>query len=95
MTKLYLKMFNISLKLLKALLVYRLQVQGGANITKHQFGGHCSPPFPGKCRSRSFTSPLTRRTAAGDHYYKLMKPYFIARRNIPNYPKAFPCVNQL
>jgi len=49
MTKIYLKVFNISLKLLKALLVYRIQVQGGANITKHQFGGHCSPPFPGKC----------------------------------------------
>ena len=29
-----------------------------------------------------------------DHYYKLMGLYFIARRNIPYYTKAFPCVNQ-
>ena len=81
---------------LNALLVNRLQVQGGANImTKHQFGGHCKPPFPDKCRTSSFTSPLTRRTAAGDHYCKQMEPYLFAIRNIPNYPKAFPCVNQL
>ena len=95
MTKIYLKVFNISLKLFKALLVNRLQVQGGANMTKHQFGGHCNPPFPGKCRSRSIPSPLTRRTAAGDHYYKLVELCFIAKRNITNYSKAFPCVNQL
>ena len=68
-------MFNISLKLFKALLVNRLQVQGGANITKHQFVGHSNPPFTGKYRTSSFTS-------AGDHYYKLMEPYFIAKRNI-------------
>ena len=30
----------------KALLVNRLQVQGGANMTKHQFGGHMYTPFP-------------------------------------------------
>ena len=83
-------MFNISLKLFKALLVNRLQVQGGASMTKHQFGGHCNPPFPGKFRAISFTSSVTRRTDAGDHYYKLMEQYFIAKRNIPNYPKAFP-----
>ena len=47
------------------------------------------------CRASSFPSPLTRRTAAGDHYYKLMEPYCIAKRNIPNYPKAIPCINQL
>ena len=64
-------------------------------MTKHQFGGHCKPPFPGKCGASSFPSSLTRRTAAGDHYYKLLEPYFIAKRNIPNYPKAFPGVNQL
>ena len=49
MTKIYLQVFNISLKLFKALLVRKLQVQDGANMTKHQFGGHCNPPFPGKC----------------------------------------------
>ena len=38
MTKIYLKVFCISLKLFKALLVNRLQVEGGANMTKHQFG---------------------------------------------------------
>ena len=65
-------MFNISLKLFKASLVNRLQVQGGANIPN----------------TSSFTS-------AGDHYYKLMEPYFIAKKYIHNYPKAFPCVNQL
>ena len=95
MTKLYLKMFNISLKLLKALLVYRTQVQDVPNMTKHQFGGHSKPPFPGKCRTSSFTSPSTRRTAAEDHYYKLMGSYLLQEGNIPNYPKDFPCVNQL
>ena len=84
MTKIYLKVFCISLKLFKALLVNRLQVEGGANMTKHQFGGHCNPPFTGKSRASSFTSPSTRRTAAGDHYHKLIEPYFIAKMNIPN-----------
>ena len=66
-------------------------------MTKHQFGGDCNPPFLGKCRASSVPSPSTRRTAAGpgDLYYKLMEPNFIAKRNILNYPKAFPCVNQL
>ena len=81
-TKIYLKVFNIGLKLFKALLVNRLQVKGGANMTKHQFGGLCNPPFPGKCRASSFTYPSTRITAAGDHNHKLMEPYFIAKRNI-------------
>jgi len=88
MTKIYLKVFCISLKLFKALLVNRLQVEGGANMTKHQFGaglgGYCNPPFTGKCRDSSFTSPLTRRTAAGEHYCKLIEPYFIAKMIIPN-----------
>jgi len=52
MTNISLKVINKSLKLFKALLVNRLQVPGGAIITKHQFGGHCNPPFPGKCRTR-------------------------------------------
>ena len=73
MTKIYLQVFNISLKLFKALLVRKLQVQGGANMIKHQFGGDCNPPFQGKCRVSSFPAPLTRRTAAVDHYCKLME----------------------
>ena len=60
---------------------------------QQQFGVYL--PFPGKCRASSFTSSSTRRDTAGDYYYKLMKPYLIAKRNVPNYPKAFPCVNQL
>ena len=74
---------------------YMFTVQCGADMTKHQFGGHCNPPFPGKCRASFFTSTLTSRTAAGDNYYKLMGPYFIARRNVPSYLKSFPCVNLL
>ena len=63
-------------------------VQCGADMTKHQFGGHCNPPFPGKCRASSFPSLLTRRKASEDHYYKLMEPYFIAKRNKLNYSNA-------
>jgi len=67
------------------LLVNRLQVQGGANMTKHQFVGHSNPPFTGKCRTSSFTSPLKRRTAAGGPLITIgmMGPYVIANRNIP------------
>ena len=46
MSKIFLKVFNITTKLIKALLINRLQVQGGANLTNPQFGGHCYPPFP-------------------------------------------------
>ena len=73
----------------KALLVNRLQVQGGANL-EDTVNHH----FQANAESVPSLLLLTRRTA-GDDYYKLMEPYFIARRNIPNYPKAFPCVNQL
>ena len=55
-------------------------------MTKHQFGGHCKPQFPGKFRPSSFPSPLTRRTASGDQYYTLMEPYSIAKISISNYP---------
>ena len=48
-------LFNRSLKLL-ALLVNRLQVQGGANMTQPQVGGHCKP---GKCRTSPFTTTTT------------------------------------
>ena len=83
--KINFKVFNISLKLLQAFLIYRLLVQGGANMNKHQSGVHCNPPFQVKCRTSSFSSPSTRRTVAVDHYFKLMGQYFIARRNIPYY----------
>jgi len=67
------------------LLVNRSQVEGGANMTKHQFVGHSNPPFTGKYRTSSFTSPSTRRTAAGGPFITIgmMGPYFIANRNIP------------
>ena len=77
--------------LLKAFLVNRLEVEGGDNMIKHQFGGHCNPQFTGKCRTSSSTSP-TRRTAAGP--LRSDGAIFIARRNIPYYSKALHCVNQ-
>ena len=39
-------------------------------LTQPQYEGHCKSPFPSKCRASSFTSPLTRRTAARDQYFK-------------------------
>ena len=54
---------NISLKLFKALLVNRLQVQGEANMTQHQIGGHCNPPFPDKSRASSVPSPFYKKNS--------------------------------
>ena len=86
MTKKCLKVFNITLKLYKALLVTRLQVEGGADIRPNtNYGVYCSQPLPGQFRASSFTSPSTRRTAAGYHYYKLMGQYFITRRTAAGY----------
>ena len=55
-------------------------------MTKHQFGGHCKPPFLGKCRTNSFTSPST---SSGDHYYI----FYCKKEYILYYPKSIPCVD--
>lgn len=74
MTIICLKGIQYNPKTLEIFLVARLQVHGGGIPIRRL---SCSPQFPGKFRISSFTSPSSRRRAAGDHYCKLTVLIFL------------------
>ena len=79
MTRICLKVFNIILELWKALLVTRLQVQGGGNLTQHLLGAN-------HLQTNAETVPsfliLTRRTAA------ITVSWFTSRINVLTLSKS-------
>ena len=77
------------------MLVTRLQVQGGANMTKQQFGVLYTNHF--QANTDPVPSLLLQQgeQQRRNHCCQRMGPIFNLRNNASYYSTVFPCVNQI